>query len=183
MIRAPLDNLFLEKLELDGVEILIAAKLELPTGTVRVCSGTGVVVIEGQHFIGIGGSATLTAVSEKDATNFGSVVATLNGFDPKYVGDLLKTEYSGCRATLYITAMENGLPVTTNGLFDGLITDMAIQTGENSALSISISSIFNSWLRGFPYRYTEESHSSRNDNDRFFKYVDQVASRPIIWED
>lgn len=37
MIRAPLDNLFLEKLELDGVEILIAAKLELPTGTVRVC--------------------------------------------------------------------------------------------------------------------------------------------------
>lgn len=91
-------------------------------------------------------------MSEKDATNFGSVVATLNGFDPKYVGDLLKTEYSGCRATLYITAMENGLPVTTNGLFDGLITDMAIQTGENSALSISISSIFNSWLRGFPYR-------------------------------
>ena len=81
-----------------------------------------------------------------------------------------------------VNVLENGLPVTTNGLFDGLITDMAIQTGENSALSISISSIFNSWLRGFPYRYTEESHSSRNDNDRFFKYVDQVASRPIIWE-
>ncbi|WP_105492298.1 hypothetical protein [Escherichia coli] len=182
MIRAPFDNLFLEKLEQDKVEVIIAAKLELSTGTVRLCSGTGTVVIAGQHFIGIGGSATISAVTEKDATNFGSVVATLNGFDPRFVGDLLKTEYAGCRATLYITAMENGLPVTTNGLFDGIITDMAIHTGENSAMSISISSIFNSWLKGFPARYTEESHSANNENDRFFKYVDQVASRPIIWE-
>ncbi|KLD61786.1 hypothetical protein, partial [Luteibacter rhizovicinus] len=148
----------------------------------RVHTGTGVVIINGQTFLGVGTLGDVGSITEENSTSSSTMSMALSGLDMSLVGETLNKEVIGCSVICYIAAMnESGTISASNVLFEGFITDTSLQAGQQNALSYVVANVFERWQQGLPDRYTDESQQRLHPGDRFFRYVAQMAERSIYW--
>lgn len=182
MLFSPFSDSLLTAMEQPNVSLVLAAEINFPSGVTRVHTGTGVVVIDGQTFLGVGTLGDVGSVTEENSTSSSTMSMTLSGLDMSLVGETLNEEVIGCDVTCYLAVMnDQGVVSEANVLFEGFITDTALQAGQQNALSYVIANVFERWSMGLPDRYTDESQQRLHPGDRFFRYVAQMAERSIFW--
>lgn len=182
MLFSPFGDDLLDAMEQPNVCLVLAAEIDFPSGMTRVHTGTGVVIIDGKTFVGVGILGDVGAVTEENSTSSSTMSMALSGLDMALVGETLNEECVGRNVTAYLAVMNDQGHVTgANVLFEGFITDTAMEAGTNNALSYVIANIFERWSLGLPDRYTDESHQRLHPGDRFFRYIPQMAERSIYW--
>ncbi|AJT60501.1 tail protein [Escherichia phage CAjan] len=182
MLFSPFSDTLLNAMEQPNVSLVLAAEIDFPSGVTRVHTGTGVVVINGQTFLGVGTLGDVGSVTEENSTSSSTMSMALSGLDMSLVGETLNEEVIGRNVVCYIAVMnEQGNVIAANILFEGFITDTALQAGQQNALSYVISNVFERWSQGLPDRYTDESQQRLYPGDRFFRYIAQMAERSIFW--
>lgn len=182
MLFSPFSDTLLNAMEQPNVSLVLAAEIDFPSGVTRVHTGTGVVVINGQTFLGVGTLGDVGSVTEENSTSSSTMSMALSGLDMSLVGATLNEEVIGRNVVCYIAVMnDQGNVIAANILFEGFITDTALQAGQQNALSYVISNVFERWSQGLPDRYTDESQQRLYPGDRFFRYIAQMAERSIFW--
>ncbi|WZL04061.1 tail protein [Escherichia phage KS_A3] len=182
MLFSPFSDTLLDAMEQTNVSLVLAAEIDFPSGVTRVHTGTGVVVINGQTFLGVGTLGDVGSVTEENSTSSSTMSMALSGLDMSLVGETLNEEVIGRNVVCYIAVMnDQGNVIAANILFEGFITDTALQAGQQNALSYVISNVFERWSQGLPDRYTDESQQRLYPGDRFFRYIAQMAERSIFW--
>src|SRR5699024_1756418 len=122
------------------------------------------------------------SVTEENSTSSSTMSMALSGLNMSLVGETLNEEVIGRNVICYLAVMnEQGVVTGSNVLFEGFITDTALQAGQQNALSYVIANVFERWSQGLPDRYTDESQQRLHPGDRFFRYVAQMAERSIFW--
>lgn len=182
MLFSPFSDTLLDAMEQSNVSLVLAAEIDFPSGVTRVHTGTGIVVIDGQTFLGVGTLGDVGSVTEENSTSSSTMSMALSGLDMSLVGETLNEEVIGRNVVCYIAVMnDQGNVIAANILFEGFITDTALQAGQQNALSYVISNVFERWSQGLPDRYTDESQQRLYPGDRFFRYIAQMAERSIFW--
>lgn len=182
MIFSPFSDSLLDSMEQPSVTMIIAVAIYFDSGTTRVHSGTGVLSIDGQTFVGVGNLGDVGGVTEENTTSASTMSLTLSGLDMTLVGQTLNENCVGRDVKCYIATMnERGQVTNANVLFEGFISDTAMQAGTTNAITYTVSNIFEKWSSGIPDRYTDESQQRLHPGDRFFRYVAQMAERSIYW--
>lgn len=182
VLFSPFSDQLLNAMEAPNVCLVLAAAIDFPSGITRVHSGTGIVIIDGQTYMGVGVLGDVGSVTEENSTSSSTMSMTLSGLDMGLVGETLNEECVGRDVTVYLAVMnEQGVVTAANVLFEGFITDTAMEAGTQSALSYIIANVFERWSLGLPDRYTDESQQRLYPGDRFFRYVAQMAERSIFW--
>ncbi len=182
MLFSPFSDSLLSAMEQPNVALVLAAEIDFPSGITRVHTGTGTVIINGQTFLGVGTLGDVGSVTEENSTSSSTMSMALSGLDMSLVGETLNEEVIGRNVICYLAVMnEQGVVTGSNVLFEGFITDTALQAGQQNALSYVIANVFERWSQGLPDRYTDESQQRLHPGDRFFRYVAQMAERSIFW--
>lgn len=182
MLFSPFSNSLLSAMEQPNVALVLAAEIDFPSGITRVHTGTGIVIINGQTFLGVGTLGDVGSVTEENSTSSSTMSMALSGLDMSLVGETLNEEVIGRNVICYLAVMnDQGVVTGANVLFEGFITDTALQAGQQNALSYVIANVFERWSQGLPDRYTDESQQRLHPGDRFFRYVAQMAERSIFW--
>lgn len=182
MLFSPFSDDLLSAMEQPNVTLVLAAEIHFPSGVTRVHTGTGVVIINGQTFLGVGTLGDVGSITEENSTSSSTMSMALSGLDMSLVGETLNEEVIGCSVICYIAVMnEVGTISASNVLFEGFITDTSLQAGRQNALSYVVANVFERWQQGLPDRYTDESQQRLHPGDRFFRYVAQMAERSIYW--
>lgn len=182
MIFSPFSESVMDAMDNDVVTMVLAVAIYFDSGTTRVHSGTGAIVIDGQTFLGVGTLGQVGSVTEENTTSSSTMSLTLSGLDMTLVGQTLNENCIGSNVTVYVGVMnEQGQVVNANVLFEGFISDTAMQAGNTNAISYVVSNVFEKWSTGLPDRYTDESQQRLHPGDRFFRYVAQMAERSIYW--
>lgn len=166
----------------DGAYLVLASRIDLPSGVVRAHTGVGPLVIEGETYLGVGQHGSVEGVNEQTGTSPTQLTLKLSGFDKGLVGEVLNQKTRGRGGRVMMAALsDGGLVMHAELLFAGMISASAVTSGEENAVAISLTNRFERWSIGLPNRFTDASFSQRRAGDRFFRYVAQMADRAIYW--
>ncbi|HBI10099.1 MAG TPA: hypothetical protein DDY57_08100 [Franconibacter pulveris] len=182
MVYSPFSDSMVDYLSRDRVTAVIAAQVQFESGTAYVHSGTGTLVLGGYVYYGVGALGAVDDVQESGTTSPTQLKLALSGLDLSLFAKTLNERCVGREAQIYLVAMDDsGVARVADLIFKGKISSTGATAGETNALQYTVSNVFEDWQRPFPDRYTDESHQAAQPGDRLFRYVAQMAERPIYW--
>ncbi|EOT1178716.1 hypothetical protein ACNKCI_000166 [Cronobacter sakazakii] len=182
MLYSPFSDSMVDYLSRDRVTAVIAAQVQFESGTAYVHSGTGTLVLGGYVYYGVGALGAVDDVQESGTTSPNQLKLTLSGLDLSLFAKTLNERCVGREAQIYLVAMDDsGVARVADLIFKGRVSSTGATAGESNALQYTVSNVFEDWQRPFPDRYTDESHQAAQPGDRLFRYVAQMAERPIYW--
>lgn len=177
-----IDPAFLAALSRPCVTGLYAIEMDLPSGTSRLHSGLGELVIDGRLFYGVGALGAVSTQKEQLSTSPTKLTVALTGLDHALLAEVMRERVVGRTLRLYLVLLDEvGNVIGATLQFKGMIDQTPIKAGKTNTIQLSVSNIFESWKQGLPYRCTDESHQRLSPGDRFFRYQDQMANREIHW--
>lgn len=182
MLYTPFSDQMVDYLSRDRVTAVIAAQVQFESGTAYVHSGTGTLVLGGYVYYGVGTLGAVDDMQETGTTSPTQLKLTLSGLDMSLFAKTLNERCVGRPAELYLVVLdEAGVARVADLIFKGKVSSTGATAGDTNALQYTVSNIFEDWQRPFPDRFTDESHQATQPGDRIFRYVAQMAERPIYW--
>ncbi|EFP2693182.1 hypothetical protein HQK43_000463 [Escherichia coli] len=181
MLSAPFSDPMLQALSGDPC-LVMAVKLLLPSGPCRAHTGVGTITINGESYYGVGALGSIQPIRSGSDSSPMQVQLQITGFDSSLIASILNEKNRGASVSIFLVAMgDNGYPLAADLLFAGFIVKTGLAAGEENAITIVSSNKFERWSIPKPDRFTDESWSKRHGGDRIFRYVAQMAERPIYW--
>jgi hypothetical protein len=161
------------------VQPFFALELSFDSGTVRLWSGYGNRIIDGQSYLGAGQMLNIDAADETTDLAAKSMNISLNGISSDIISIALNEPYQRrpARVLFGVTDVDEFML-----LFSGSMNQMTIEdSGETSTINLSLDSRLIELERSKTKRYTEESHQADHPNDTFFSFVTDLADKTIKW--
>ena len=166
----------------EAINLILAAEIEFESGTTRVHTGTGQVLIEGNPYLGIGNLGQVDSIKEANVSSATQLNLTLGGLDTSLLATVLNENCVGRPAAMFVGVLDDDFVlVDYDVVFRGKIRNTALLAGSKGAINITLTNIFEEWSHAKAWRYTDESQRKLNDDDRIFRYVAQMADRSIYW--
>lgn len=175
-------------------EIVHLFELAFSGGTVRYATSSANVSWGGHSWIAIGGALYFEPVQESGDLSAASVNLVLSGVDQGIVAIMLAQNYIGRAAKVYLGHLD---PTTAaviadpllifSGLLNGGFTVREVRgqdvggTGTCEVIARCVDRLAElDQRKGFQTNMT--SHNAVHAGDRFFEYVDQLASKKLVWK-
>lgn len=182
MISAPFSLEVADALMQPNVNVAMAAEFFFDSGTSRVHTGVGEILLNGEVFFGLGTLGSVGAIEESNSTSASKLAVTLSGVETQMLGIVMNEECVGREVVAYIVVFDDQFKtLASNKLFRGKISESHLEAGSTSEVNYTISNIFEEWSRGQPWRFTDESMKKLHSGDRIMRYVAQMAERSIFW--
>jgi hypothetical protein len=182
MLYSPLTETMADLLGRDRITTVVAGKIYFHSGTSRVHTGTGQLVIGGEIYHGVGSFGSIDDVKESHTTSPTQLKLTLTGLDTSLLAETMNERCVGRSVEMFVVALNDaGVLLDYNLIFKGKISSTGVNAGNNNTVQYTVSNIFEEWKRAFPERFTDESHQATAPGDRIFRYVAQMAERSIWW--
>lgn len=181
MLTAPFSDPMLRALSGDPC-LVMALKMELPTGPCRAHTGVGTIIINSEPYYGVGALGTIQPIRSGSDSSPTQVQLQLTGFDSSLIATILNEKNRGSAVSIYLVALgDTGSPLAADLLYSGFVVKTGVAAGEENAITVVTSNKFERWSIAKPDRFTDESWSKRHNGDRIFRYVAQMSERPIYW--
>lgn len=201
-----LDSIILDSLSNDIVHAFFAVEMLFDgEETLRLWTGYGTLVYEGNSYYGTGQLLSLSEFAESSEIAAKGATISLSGVSPEIVNLALSEPYQGRRANIYFgTLQKGGLLLQENGayilledgsrilldsnktaltqIFAGYMDTMPIEEGsEGSYIELSIESKFIDLERVRPCRYSSAYQKTKYPEDKGFDFVELLQDREIKW--
>lgn len=166
----------------EAINLILATEIEFESGTTRVHTGTGQVLIEGNSYLGIGNLGQVDSIKESNVSSATQLNLTLGGLDTSLLATVLNENCVGRPASMFVGVLNDDFVlIDYDVVFRGKIRNTALLAGSKGAINITLTNIFEEWSHAKAWRYTDESQRKLNDDDRIFRYVAQMADRSLYW--
>lgn len=161
----------------DPKRLIVFAKLDFPSGTIRAHSGVGSRVYKGETYLGVGNLASVSGVKESAGTSANRISFSIKHTDQALFASVLNDNPIGRLCEMHLVKLdENRQIVGGTLLFSGEIVDYALEKGRPYTISVTASDWFEVWGRPVQNsKWTDESQKAIYPNDRFFDQVEKVA--------
>jgi tRNA G37 N-methylase TrmD len=180
----------LTALDADQIEPFYAVDMAFETANIRLWTGYGDKTIGSDTYTGSGSLLTIDGLEEASDLSARGTTLTLSGLSSTILTYALTEEYQGRTVTIYW-----GVGSETVEVFRGYMDQMAIQdSGETSAISLTVESRLVMLERPNVRRYTSESHKQVRKRkwlddgnsgdpaaDTFFDWVQGLQDTQIVW--
>lgn len=156
-----------------------AVELTFDSGTIRLWTGYGERIIEGNTYYGAANLLAISGIEEVGDLSAKGISITLTGIDSTIVSLALQEPYQGrpCRVLFGEMSVSTVVEV-----FAGLMDVMTHERGpETVTLSLTVESKLVTLQRANVRRYTQENHIARNPGDNFFSAVASLQDKEIQW--
>lgn len=169
-------NLY-NKLISGSVDLYYAVELFFDGGTMRLWTGVGDKVINGNTYTGTGSLLGISGLEENDDLSSPGVNINLSGVDSSIVSVALSEPYQNRECKIHV-----GSGADTLEVFSGFMDVMSIDdSGDTCSISISVESRLIILDRKSAFRYTQETQEARYPGDTFFSYVADLADKQVVW--
>ena len=176
------DDKTLVALDQDTVPACLAVEIHYPNGAVRVHSGVGDITVNGYSYKGVGALGGVDPVKQDSKTAPGRLNLSLTGLDGTLLTEVLNTKCQGSIAKVWLVVLDKDeIFVSATLLFSGRVSSQRIKYGKKAAITVELVDRLADWERGITDRFSDESHQARQPNDHFFRYITQMAEKPIYW--
>lgn len=181
----PFSSASMEIIAKGNFKCFFAAFLDFKGDPVRVHTDTGLRVINGETYYGVGSFGSVGSLEETvKASSPLSVDLTLSGLDAEFIEN---TVVNGCRGRYgelmicFVDDVNGGIvaDLVFSGRMDAAQVSMGI--GDDNSITVPLIDRLAEWKRGGTKRWTDENHRARHEDDRFFAYIAQVANKQIFW--
>ena len=162
-----------------SVTLFYAVEMLFDSGAIRLWTGYGDKVINGQTYTGAGTLLNIDGIAEVADLTASGISITLSGISASVISLALTEPYQGRIAKVYF-GVEGVL--TPLEVFSGLMDVMTIEhTGESIRVNLSVESKLVTLQRANARRYTSANHKLRHPTDTFFDYVTSLQDKEIVW--
>jgi hypothetical protein len=162
-----------------SVTLFYAVEMLFDSGAIRLWTGYGDKVINGQTYTGAGTLLNIDGIAEVADLTASGISVTLSGISASVISLALTEPYQGRVAKVYFGVEGVSTPLE---VFTGLMDVMTIQhSGESVRVNLSVESKLVTLQRPNSRRYTSANHKLRHPTDTFFDYVTSLQDKEIIW--
>jgi hypothetical protein len=172
-----------------AVHVALLVELETSAGTVRVWSGIGELVFNGETFLGVGHLGGIGPIQESgQEVRANAITLQLSGIPAALISTALETQYQGRQARIWLaffTAGAFSAPALVEDavlIFRGRADTMQILDGpETATITVTLESRLADLTRPRVRRYTHEDQVTRFPGDLGLEFVTEVQNREITW--
>lgn len=157
---------------------------EFATGVVRVWTGLGSVVWNGQSYAGLGTLLGVGAFEETDKVQATGTSVTLSGVDPGLVAAAIDEARQGLPGRILFALLTEEREIIADPVlaFAGRLDVPSIDDGAQACtVTITYESRLIDLTRAREWRYTHESQQVLHPGDRGFEYVAAIQEQDIQW--
>lgn len=169
----------------DVVAPLLLFEASFPSGTVRIWSGVGELVLEGEIWYGLGSLISVDAGAESMDGAARDVKVTVSGLSDEFFSPVMIDGYQGHPARMLFAVLDPdtgemiGTPYT---LFSGkLDSDNITDDGQGSIITITTTNILADLLRARELRYTHEHQQRLHPGDKGLEFVASLQDLQLKW--
>lgn len=172
----------IDDLVAEGSIIGYALELDLPGDVVRVHTGVGELLIDGDTYLGMGELGGVGSIESVGDDKPAQLTASLSGVPGRLMTAAFQAQSRGAAATLYVLVFnEDGQLRRVEAGFIGIIVGYRVQSGESNVISITMADEFETYEQPWYRFWTDESHQQEQSGDRICRYGSQMGEREINW--
>ena len=194
-----------DALEDDVIYPFTAVELQFDGGNVvRLWTGVGTLVFEGQSWVGAGELLKISSVEESSEMAAKGATVNLSGVPSDILSLALSEPYQGRVGKIYLGLFSIGALEKESGdyillqdgsrieletqqtslteIFSGFMDTMQIdESPENSIISLTIENKLLTLERPRTARYTHEYQKTVDSTDKGLEYVESIQLRDFVW--
>lgn len=161
----------------DPKRLLVFAKLEFPSGTIRAHSGVGPRDYNGETYLGVGNLASVSQLKESAGTSANRITFSIRHNDPALFASVINDNPVGRLCELHLVKLDADRRIIGGTLlFSGEIADYVLEKGNPYTISVTASDWFEVWGRPVQNsKWTDESQKALHPGDKFFDQVETIA--------
>lgn len=153
------------------------------SGHLRMFSGTGTMVYNGETYYGFGKLGRISPIEEGVELSASGVNVSLSGLPGDVISTALGEHYQGRSAIIYIALLDPdyvviGQPVI---LFQGRLDNMQITLGETAEVSLNVENPLRDWERPRERRYNNADQQAVYPGDKGLEFVEATVEYEIEW--
>lgn len=170
----------------DVVRPIILFYANFPDGALRIWTGLGDLVWDGNTFTGAGTLIKYEPAVETIDTVAAGARVTLNGLDSSVISKALNTNYQGRDCQIWIGMFDSSKNIVSNPItsFRGILdSDEITDSLSSPSVTMSLENKLSDQLRSKVYRYTDQDQQTLhpNANDRGLEFVPSLQNAKIQW--
>lgn len=182
MMYHPYTQSIINDLASGHVEMGFAVEIMAPSAPVRVHTGVGEVVINGELYLGLGSLGSISPSKSDGSTSPKDVTLSLALIDSSMLALALNEKMVGSQVQIAMfTYGADGQVKSTAVAFAGKITSVSAVTGDENTVNYSCANELEGWQSICSWRYTEDSHLLRYPDDHGLRCVGEISERTILW--
>ena len=164
----------------DVIEPFFAVELEFDSGTLRLWTGIGSKVINGEEYTGAGNFLQISEIQETAEIQAAGATLTLSGIPSEILSFALTEPYQQRPARIYFGLV--GEEADMAEVFTARMDQMAIEEGpEVCRIQLTIENILVDLERARVLRYTNNDQQSRFPDDRGLEFVESLQNKELFW--
>jgi len=173
---------FITALTSEEVKPFYAVQLELDEGTIRLWTGYGDGIINGDTFLGAGNLLGFSGFEEVNDLSAKSITITLDGLDETVLSLSLVTPIRNRKVRVFFGVIADDGTFHSVEIFTGRANKIPFEdNGESGTVQLEVDSKLVALEKASNRRYTHESHQSRHPGDTFFSFVADLQDKDIVW--
>lgn len=182
MMYHPYTQSIINDLASGHVEMGFAVEIMAPSAPVRVHTGVGEVVINGELYLGLGSLGSISPSKSDGSTSPKDITLSLALIDSSMLALALNEKMVGSQVQIVMfTYGTDGQVKSTAVAFAGKITSVSAVTGDENTVNYSCANELEGWQSICSWRYTEDSHLLRYPDDHGLRCVGEMSERTIPW--
>ena len=205
MVARDISNTVSGELEAESVYPFFTIELLFDSAPIRLWTGTGTLVMEGNSYIGSGNLLGISSVEETSEMAVKGATITLSGMNSEVISLALQSPYQGrvCNIAFnmfvptgsllnedgsYIL-LEDGSRINledkrtdTTKIFSGYMDQMNVSEGpEFGTIELKVENKLIDLERQRVRRFTNQFQKSLYPNDRGLEFVENIQDKEIVW--
>lgn len=166
-----------------GAPLYLFADIDHPDGMVRLWSGTGDIVWDGETYIGRGRLGTLSQVESGSALQINDRLMTLAGVDPTQT-QFLSADVRNRVASFALGCVEGGKVVRDPYLIDEILMDsQSLPVNEGGQMMIQITGYSGLWTLQRPQNLAWSSEQAKTEypDETGFDFIPSLTNKDTAW--
>lgn len=179
-----LDASILSELPKGAVQVALLAALDFDTGWVRVWSGIGNLIYDGETYQGIGYLGEIAPITESGASvSATAITLNLSGIPSSLLSVAFTSQYQGRKARVWLGFFDTAWALLECVLlFAGRMDTMVIDEGpETSTITVSAESHLADLKRPRVRRYTNADQQEMYPGDRGLEFIESIQNVEVAW--
>lgn len=182
MMYHPYTQSIINDLASGHVEMGFAVEIMAPSAPVRVHTGVGEVVINGELYLGLGSLGSISPSKSDGSTSPKDITLSLALIDSSMLALALNEKMVGSQVQIVMFTYDaDGQVKSTAVALAGKITSVSAVTGDENTVNYSCANELEGWQSICSWRYTEDSHLLRYPDDHGLRCVGEMSERTILW--
>lgn len=174
----------LDALEDDVIFPFFAVELVFDNAPLRLWTGVGDLVYEGDTYTGSGNLLTVSSVEETSEIAVRGATLTLSGVPSEVISLALQTPYQGRVCNIYLGTINkaNNDSLSLTQIFAGYMDTMNIAEGpDTSTIELSVENKLIDLERARVARFTSGYQKSKFSGDLGLDFVESMQDRDVSW--